>query len=460
MSMVVTRNYLLILFFIALISVGISFYPWYALAGACTLMFSLYLIKTRKTEMPRILSIITIVFLVCFNILQKSISQYILGGFIGVYVLFFLLNKDYRTKNKGKGQLFFIAWLIYAFIQKTWIETSDSTSLYFKVILFGVVAILFMGRLITSKKHLGDLYKWWGFGLLSTILVGLWEVTTNHHFSSSGAAGSYYNLQHAATVGFFNPNDYSFFLVVSLPIIFYWIKKKALYRFIGIFMLISSFYITNQNGARFIEIIYVAAVVLFLIRLLRKRKILLTYLFVSVALIGVFNFNTIYESLASSVLPNSNDESVYIRKLLLENGWSIFKTHPFGIGAGNITSYMAENGLGVNGITVVHNFWLEILIEFGIFVFLGFFIFYVSSLYRMYKAVKHMESIRNLVRPLLWSSVIFIPACIESSSIFVFNITWFFFGTMICVVNVIKNENKVNVNHLPQTLSNTVLDAS
>jgi teichuronic acid biosynthesis protein TuaE len=420
----------------------------------------------KNIETLRVVSIIAITTLVCFNVLHKAINIFFLGCLIVLFLLFYFIgNTSYGIVNTKKNELFFIGWLIFAVLQTTWTDSTDRTWLYIMALALGVIVIWFMSRLIVTKKWLDTLYSCWGFALLGTILIGLWEIITNNHFSGSGAGASHYNLQNVATVGFFNPNDYSFFLVISLPIIFYWFKQKMIYKLLGLFMFASAFYIISQNVARFSVFLFIITTAFFLISFVRDNKRfldfiintnkkILNFLFVAnkrlliifiIASMLVFLYyrKLILQTMDGIISLLQSDESSSIRKLLFENGLSIFIDHPLGIGSGNIDNYMKQNGLAVNNITVLHNYWLEILVTYGIIIFIGFVIFFVLSLYKMREVVLTSESLRPLITPVLWSSFIFIPASLQSSTIFTFNVTWFLFGTIICAVNIIEKETKM-----------------
>ncbi len=378
---------------------------------------------------------------VCFHFLQSAIGLIVLGGLIGVYIFLYLVDKRYRNVIKTKSEYFFLIWLGYAFIQMTSVVQTSATQINMKALLFGVAVIFLTVRLIYNTEWLEKFYKIWGFSLLGTIIVALWEISTNNHLPSSGAI--FYRLDNVATAGFFNPNDFSFFLILSLPVIFHWIKQKGRYRLFGGFMFLSDFYINYVNGARFMLLLFILASFAFMISLVKNNKKLLALFITVFTVISFFNIDTIKESIEITSSLSESDSSNDIRKLLAIGAWNIFKNNLFGVGPGNAPYYMDLYGVSVGTLNVVHNFWLEVLVNYGFFIFMGIVIFFTTSVYKMFKAVRTSDNLRSSISPLLWSSVLFIPACIESSSIFTFSITWFFFGLMICAVNVINKEQLI-----------------
>ncbi len=65
------------------------------------------------------------------------------------------------------------------------------------------------------------------------------------------------------------------------------------------------------------------------------------------------------------------------------------KTFGFGVGIGNVEYWMENFRVYETfGILNVHNWWVEILVNFGIFIFVRYVLFYsslVRSIYRIYR---------------------------------------------------------------------------
>src|SRR5699024_3830715 len=101
----------------------------------------------------------------------------------------------------------------------------------------------------------------------------------------------------------------------------------------------------------------------------------------------------------------------------MDSAVSIFKKYPIlGVGPGNSDYYMPIKG------DKIHNFWLEILVNYGIVVFSGLLMFFLYSIYSLLR--KKSEKLNKVVYPLLLSIIIFIPTSMTPSSIFKFQILW------------------------------------
>lgn len=412
-------------------------YPLYALASSLVfLLFVLYAIV--KVESWRMFSLAAFALLMSFNLFTTSLGTAIFMGLVGLYVVAYLADPSYRRQKTWTTSLtFFILWITYAVIQLFWVVHTPRTYLHMHVMVIGIAVIWFMTRMIDSANWLEKLYKVWGFSVLATVIIGWWELTTDKHLPNSGA--DFYQLKHVATATFFNPNDYCFFLMVSLPVVLHWIKGKVIYKLLGLFMLISAFYFMYADEARFMILMMIACLCMFLVGLIKNHKKLLLLFLTTVAITVYLNYDLIEKSFKQiSSLQASNDSSVGARKFLTDSAWQIFKDHPWGVGPGNVETYMPVVGFGSN----VHNFWLEILANYGVVIFVGFAMFFISSLRTLYKGRKN-ESLKQSITPAFSAALIFIPACVQSSSVFAFNVTWFVFGLMVCAVNIIKRDSQV-----------------
>jgi teichuronic acid biosynthesis protein TuaE len=97
-------------------------------------------------------------------------------------------------------------------------------------------------------------------------------------------------------------------------------------------------------------------------------------------------------------------ESPTNRKNLILNGiYFLQKSHYMGVGAGNIEALMKEAPKKVTKINL-HNWWLEVLVDFGVIIFVLYMALYVWMLWRLWKLarLKTSPEISPLVR---WGAV-------------------------------------------------------
>ena len=97
------------------------------------------------------------------------------------------------------------------------------------------------------------------------------------------------------------------------------------------------------------------------------------------------------------------------------------------------------------GITNPHNWWLEIFINYGIFIFVGYVIFYIGiirNLWKIYR-IKQIREEKMICEALLVSMVGFFFSSISSSSIMAFKPQWLLFAFVLAFLNYFRNKKEV-----------------
>jgi len=407
-------------------------------AVICSVLFLILIILFMKncdfSKLSSNIIIFTLMMITSFNRSDK-IGALIVGMLLFIYIFNFLINKEYRKNSNSKLFLFFIVWVIYASFQMIFVEHTSRTWGHFQTLILSIAIIWLLLRLIDSKEKLDKLYTLWGFATLFSIFFGWWEVITNNHLPGSIGNLGLYNVSNIATVRFTNPNDYSFFLAISLPIMLLWINRSFKYKILGIFMVISSFYFVYMNDTRSIIMIYCISILFFVFFSKKKRNKL--FFVLTIIALGFYFKDVIQSAISDMLTLGKSDDSSIFRQYLTESAWGVFKSNPLGVGSGNAESHMPVKG------NMIHNFWFEILANYGLLVFIGLVLFFSYGIVKMYKS--RNGELKNVIRPALGSTLIFIPTCVVSSSVFQFNITWVVFALIICVVNMIAKHNKQNL---------------
>lgn len=144
-------------------------------------------------------------------------------------------------------------------------------------------------------------------------------------------------------------------------------------------------------------------------------------------------------SLATQVTTSPELGSLAIRINLLRNSL-IFLVNScgFGVGAGNVEYYMANSQVYDIGEALnVHNWWAEILVNYGLFVFVGYVLFYLGLLTKLYKVHGKLinTSEKMICEALLVGLVVFFFACMSSGSIMTLRPQWIFFAFALAFLN-------------------------
>lgn len=355
--------------------------------------------------------------------------------------------------------LFYGAWTVYAFISMTWVKSVNPGIKDLSYLVMGILAIAFVVVLFQKQVHYLHFYYVWIFMLFFLIMLGFWNHFTHHQLPLSRFYKGAYLYRARPTAVFTNENDFSTLLAISsfffISLIFY--GRMLFSKLLGLFLLLSSIYliIAASSRANLLAIFFgMLFWFLFLAKQKQKTKLLLSLVgivpLVAVLLnkkiIAIVNkLGSELGSLASS--SQTYDASNHIRVNLLKNVLVfISNTFGFGVGTGNAETYMKTAAIyDTQGIVNVHNWWAEILLNYGIVIFAGYILLYlylIIKLYRMNRFIYERRD-RMIYESLLCGLIVFGLASISPSSIMALNYNWLFFAFTIGFLNYLKKKDKM-----------------
>lgn len=355
---------------------------------------------------------------------------------------------------KVRHYLWFSAfWLVYAVVSLAWAADKVDAIRHIIFLFMGLSLIFFVVFYFSNLKDLKRLYNLWLLILLGLIGIGLWEHATGTHLSVSALVNAPERFRFAPTGVFYNQNGYATYLALSIPFVLAFIRynDRLVQRLLGMAILIVSLYLVIVTYARanYLAIILGAAFwFLFLLKVKAKIKVLaLTGILALLLFVAfpswiqdVFGAVTVQlSSLATQVTTSPELGSLAIRINLLRNSL-IFLVNScgFGVGAGNVEYYMANSQVYDIGEALnVHNWWAEILVNYGLFVFVGYVLFYLGLLTKLYKVHGKLinTSEKMICEALLVGLVVFFFACMSSGSIMTLRPQWIFFAFALAFLN-------------------------
>jgi len=139
--------------------------------------------------------------------------------------------------------------------------------------------------------------------------------------------------------------------------------------------------------------------------------------------------------------------SVGERINLIRNGIHfLYSTFGFGVGAGNIEYWMANYPKYDVKVLNIHNWWAEILAEYGVFVFAGYVLFYFDIIYQLIKTYLSTTScfMKLLCTTLILSLCGFFIACNGPSSFLNITAQWYIFGIALAFMKHITSTKEQN----------------
>jgi len=392
----------------------------------------------------------------------------ILSPFVFLYVKKNTLRKLRNSKNYGYF-LFMLFWVVYSLLPIIWIKDFTAWAKMYIFLLSGFITTWYIGQYFTSKK---DIVKALIIVELFSFIFGtiaLYEIFTGNYLFLSENSLDYYQIrsQLNSTIGFrvpisvfSNPNNYSLFLLFSIFGSFGLSKtrKTRIGRLTS--LLLSIFFIflllSTQSRSGFIGLV-IGVISYGIIQIKRTnarnfwKVLVVLFSAIFIAIPFLIQNKEIFESLISIDL-NATSGSDMTRINLIKNGFHfLMNTFFMGVGLGNIEYHMAHHALFPTGsITNIHNWWMEILVSSGIFVFIFYMYVYLKNLKRLFK-----YSLFNYDKDMQYISTVFFSflaaffiASVGSSSLMYNEWIWPLMAITMSFVNLYTNRTNNDINKI------------
>ncbi len=336
-------------------------------------------------------------------------------------------------------------------------------------IFCGLFIILSIVSFCTNIEELNKMFKMLSLFIFIEILIALLESFTSFRMpiSSYSSISAFFGKEPAnflvsdnivllsritPPTGFrWNTNDLAISMIIALP--FFLCNRKTSIKIVGIFS-ITLIVAMTASRAVFLALLLVFALYLFLI----KKKII-TLILILISSIGIFlgmRFFSESSNARMNELANSIEAlSMYIsgdidisgslewRRELTENGLIALKnTNGLGLGAGGSVANQETIGPVAGRFTSMHNFWIEVFVEGGLFVLIVSLFLILNIIYHLFIISKtsQNENIKYFSQSLFMSILAFFPAAIAASSTIYFFPMWIMFGFAISVILLSKNQ--------------------
>lgn len=392
--------------------------------------------------------------------LQITLYRVLSLGFVPLF-LYKIYQKDPRLtfdrRNMATGVVgVYVFWLLWAFISGAWAwqfrQWFQSTFLI-ALGVFSILALYFWLRDTRSWQRVMQV-----FWLMQCLLIlwGLYEILTNHYVFADLAKLDKHNIfasnpwNRIPITVFENQNDYATFLLAGFPVSFILaglsqsFGKKVLYLLPS---LLSVFLIFRSES----RMILLSVLLFFVIYLafqvrwdLRRQTLLKVGGIALIVLLALVVFlPPLRAKVASLVYIGGNLllTGDVVRLNLWRNGLIFLAASlGLGVGAGNIEPWMRWTDLlPIKEITNMHNWWLEILVAYGMVVFILYVMAYCALLYKLWTSRYAVPArYRNVNHCFIAFLLVFIPASITSANNILIEWHWVFFGLLISYVNIME----------------------
>ncbi|OIK10462.1 hypothetical protein BIV60_21100 [Bacillus sp. MUM 116] len=341
---------------------------------------------------------------------------------------------------------FLLFWLVYGIVSLLWAKSYVEGIKYLFLLVTGILFVFLAVFTFTKISRLLVFYGIWLFMTIFLLCIGLVNHFTHIQLPSSSLyGGPEYKLSYPTAV-FFNQNDFATFLTISFS--FYvaaaknsrnvWIKTSTI--LLGL-LCVYIIYLT-ESRASLLGIFAGLLFYLFIHLPSFLKKVTITIGLVAMALCSLILFDKVSNMFAANDVHSSN----VVRLNLLKSAFHyLLDSFGFGVGAGNISYYLKNESIyDTNHVVEVHNWLVEILGNFGIFVFLGYLITYVYLFYCLYKAFRKTKDWKEkgIIEACMIGQIAFLISSISPSSVSNLYFHWVFLGFVIATLNVYKNKNR------------------
>jgi len=388
-------------------------------------------------------------------VITGAVGSYLLpinmGGFqlfffraevIVLAILLFLTQKRLTCWKEVRPIRFMlillIVWVIYAFFcmllsRNLFISLKSWIALLWGVLIFTVLAELFYRAKAQVWSALG-----YGSLIISflCIAIGFYEIRTLHHLPSSYTlTNEEYVLQIPTPIVFFgNPNGYAYFMALTTPILLF-LAVKAKYRVSQylVFVCMVAFgiqlYYTQARLSLFVWSLEIFSFSAYLILRTRSWLFLVSACLLTgmgICLLPPEQINSYFSVNSGEFKSAAGSRSTTVRVNHVKN--AIFYTgqsYGFGLGPGNYEAIpTSKHPYWISGIGNPHNLFVEIAVDYGLYICVGFFILLISTLW--YFDYGHQETLFFCM--LLFSFILLSP---QNSGYLKEQSTWIFLSIIL-----------------------------
>ena len=373
---------------------------------------------------------------------------------VGLILLFTVLAYGSKAWMSSRLLLGFFAMLslffAYAVGSATW--APDSSLAFSKINSIGV-ALMLVYALCASRAYKKATFRFLIYGWIAavafTTAFAAFELAVGRNFFGNERFSDVTTYGQVVLSTFHNPNNFSIFLSLAMPMVLYAVLKSAGWRkflLTGLWLTALAFLLVAASRMALLVATIQLAVFIFLTRSSR--------IFKGAAMIGALAVMASAFVLSSRIsekvgsLVEGGDVSALTRVgLVLDGIWMARESDWMGVGAGNFPYYIEHRNppYEVRGVVVPHNLWIEILSEYGIGVFVAF------TLYLAYVGRQAVRLSRRRTRMLargqhfetmtLLMLLVSYPVAVVSPSHYVADpVNWLFLTTIVLWAKRLSDE--------------------
>lgn len=364
--------------------------------------------------------------------------------------------------NRHKYSMIFIGalvfWWLWGFVSVIWSVNTVGWIRGMFLLTIGISSVLALFFGVKKLSVWEILLK--GIWLMMTGLafLGLFEILTNTYLFADVSVIDKYGtfasqpLTRIPVTVFSNQNDYATMLLAyfTINIILFVKSNHLLKRVFLIGMSVLTALLIFQTSSRLSLLMLILFILLFG---LLHFKIHLTKVQLGIAVAAVGGLAILLIMFQPGPLNNLEQLLVLDPNQTVSGDIArvnmgriamnfIGETFGLGVGAGNTQIWMELfSQLPINHVYNLHNWWLEILAGYGIFVFIAYVAGYLLSIFRLFQIRRQLNRRYYYVtNALITFMIIFIFASITSANNMLIEWHWVFFGMIISYISIMEDK--------------------
>lgn len=371
-----------------------------------------------------------------------------------IVVFFYILSQKIKpgivlyNKKNNVSVIFFMFWFLWACISIAWgFDIVGHMRILF--FLAEALALIIVVENVCEQNELKNLLRSFNLGILVQAIIGLYEyVTTDYGFIEPSTLLFFKSRGYRYPIAMmYNSNDFSTAMYLGVMISFYCfndVNRKTIYRFFYLGCMILYIFLILVGGSRAVQI-GVFCAFLFMFTMMNGKKYGITITACCLGLLFLPNVRNLIMSHINVDYYHTRGESFETRYNLIRNGFLFLeKTIGIGVGNGQVEYWMRNYALyPVKNVENMHNYWMEILVEYGVVVFGGYIIFYLKMIIDFCKeyARKKKKEYGIQMLGLAGTLVGFVLSSISSSSNISKEYIWLFFAICIAIQKNLIGQN-------------------
>lgn len=476
MEKINNKTYWIFIGSVILVLINALYFPTLFLIHIFVIFYLIVIYKKIATNTSEYLYMSTLLLaLVDTNMVFPIGSKYAIYYYY-LFLLAYLMHAIYNfkknniainIKNINKYFIFislFFIYIIFSILIAADLKMAVRSSINYIIMINFILMIIIENRKYEKLKNSFKFFTWIYTGI---VLLGIFEIcgfkfgARNHYVDLGLMVQQYPFLKHVPEVFFYNPNNYAVLLVLGMTAIY--IKRifsknsynKWFYNILFLVSQINLIFTTSRTAWITIFVIYFIAFIFFIIKKELKLAnktikfgaatllifVIFSFIPSMTPYYGKFNSTPILKKLnlynankpeeENKAMVTIGDQGSLNERITLIydviDGVIIHK-HYLGFGVGNIGNYIKYKD-NTFGIYNVHNFWFEILGDFGAGIFIYLIYIYLNLIFDLIKkGAFFKDELKCYPNMLALGLVGFIFLAFGPSSVITFEPFWILIG--------------------------------